>query len=82
MFFKGFICGFVFAFCFAVIWAIAKKLYTNRNGVQPDNPQYDDCTKSVDGLSDTIDRVRNTIKDTQDSINNTIELLGKIKERQ
>lgn len=82
MFIKGFICGFIFACICAVIRAITKKLYTDRNGVQPDNPQYDECTKSADGLSNTIDELRNSVADAQNAIDGTISLLEKIKERQ
>lgn len=82
MFFKGFICGFIFACICAIIWTIAKKLHTNRNGVQPDNPQYDECTKSTDGLSESIDGLRDTITSAQNAIDSTIGLLEKIKERQ
>lgn len=82
MFIKGFICGFIFACVCAAVWTIAKKLHTDRNGVQPDNPQYDECAKSTDGLSDTINELRNSVADAQNAIDGTISLLEKIKERQ
>ncbi len=82
MFFKGFICGFCFACVCACIWTIAKKLYALRNGIQPDNSQYDECTKSADGLSNSIDGLRDTVSVAQNAIDSTISLLEKVKERQ
>lgn len=82
MFFKGFICGFFVACVFALIWTIAKKLHSNRNGVQSDNLQYDDCSKSVDGLSESVDGLRDTVAYAQKSIESTISLLERIKKQQ